>query len=279
MSDSYDWDRVAHRLREHLSAKGLPRVDFANRARITVIALDRILTAVPVSGTVLASIEAHTELRFSDLRLEAAVEPARFDVPKVTPSELLLGIFTMYRWSFDYPDRIVRSRLEFFDCAQTGRRRFASQQSNRAPGGQAYVYDHAGFVWPGSRIGISQLVSEDEGILRVITLARPVCHDDAGNGGHVTVNGTLQTVSEQGDVGHYPAISPVFLETRCEEVSDPEPLGSYQASDPEMTQARPPLGQSISDRLFSLGPRVLPVMGTPSATAARGPRSVTPLAG
>lgn len=279
MSNSYDWDRVAHRLREHLSAKGLPRVDFANRARITVIDLDRILTGVPVTGTVLASIEAYTELSFADLRLEAAAEPARFEVPKVSPPDLLLGIFTMYRWSFDYRDRIVRSRLEFFDCAQTGRRRFASQQSNRAPGGQAYVYDHAGFVWPGSRIGISQLVSEDEGILRVITLARPVCHDDEGSGGHVTVNGTLQTVSERGDVGHYPAISPVFLETRCEEAADPDALGSYQTSDPEMTRTRPPLGQSIADRLFALGPRVLPLLGSPNPEVVRGPRSVTPLAG
>ncbi|MCR9088100.1 MAG: hypothetical protein NXH97_15300 [Rhodobacteraceae bacterium] len=279
MSNTYDWDRVAHRLREHLSSEGMPRVGFAGRARITVIDLDRLLTGMPVAGAVLASIEANTDLSFADLSLEPAAEPARFEVPKVAPSDLLLGAFTMYRWSFDYPDRIVRSRVEFFDCAQTGRRRFASQQSNRAPGGQAYAYDHAGFVWPGSRIGISQLVSEDEGILRVITLARPVCHDDHGGCGHVTVNGTLQTVSEQGDVGHYPAISPVFLETRSEEAANQEPLGSYRASDPEMVQTRPPLGQSIADRLLALGPRVLPALGTPPRTAVRGPRSVTPLAG
>lgn len=278
MSDAYDWERVAHRLREHLGTEGLPRVEFAGRAKVGVIDLDRLLTGMPVPGVVLSSIETNTRLSFADLRLESAAEPARFEVPRVPAPEELMGAFTMHRWSFDHPDRIVRSRLEFTDCAQTGRRRFASQQRNRAPDGLAYAYDHAGFVWPGARIGISQLVSEDEGVLRVITLALPVCHDDHERGRHVTVNGTLQTVSERGDVGHYPAISPVLLDSRPDEAEESGALGSYPSTDPVMTQPHPPLGQSIADRLMALGPRVLPVLGTPPAPI-RGPRSVTPLAG
>ena len=278
MSYAYDWDRVAHRLREHLGSEGMPRVDFAGRARVGVIDLDRLLTGMSVPDVVLTSIETNTGLSFADLRLESAPEPARFDVPRAPAPEDLRGAFTMHRWSFDHPDRIVRSRLEFTDCAQTGRRRFASQQRNRALDGLAHAYDHAGFVWPGTRSGISQLVGEDEGILRIITLAMPVRHNDPEHGRHVTVNGTLQTVAEQGDVGHYPAITPVVLDACHSTGSEEDALGSYSYSDPSMAEPRPPLKQSVAERLMALGPRVLPAL---SATQApiRGPRPVAPLAG
>lgn len=281
MSDAYDWSRVAHRLREHLNARRLSRGDFAGQTQITVIDLDALLTAKPVPVRVLASIETGADLSFADLRVAAAGEPAQFEVPETAPPELLLGRFAMHRWSFDYADRIVSSDLTLYDCPQTGRRRFVAVQANCGPDGRQHTYKHTGFVWPAARSGITQLVAQDEGVLRVVTLALPVRHESENGQSRVTVNGTVQSVAERDDVGCYPAISPVILESHAAAEDDDvaaDWIGSFAVTDPCVALPRPPQVCSIVARLIELGPRVLPVFGAVPRSLS-GPRPVEPLVG
>lgn len=213
MTQELDWQRIGRALSMYLHGVRRGRADFARSADVTIRDLEALFAGQPVHHSVIKRISKEAGADFELFRSQMRARAPNFEVPESDPpTPLRSGSFVMHLLSIDDPSRIVSRLVLIRHDPQSRRTRFVSVSLHADRGiGKTGSDLHDGFVWHAVEAGTTQLVSEDKGLLQVVTLARPQVRLLGGEEKALVIKGTAQMMAERGDIGFYPAITPVVL--------------------------------------------------------------------
>ena len=202
-----DWLKVAEALRLVLEERRMSRQTLADEAKVSRKSIDRLLAGSAVNVETLRKIETALGVRLHED--DDSGNPDQ-DVPTLPHGAL--GTFFLARRSFDSIDRIILSALHI----EKGPRElsFREFQVNVGPDQTRYEYRFSGQVDCSSTSSNLQLTTQDEGLMRVLSLSRPAIEHLKDGRLVARMRGVLLAFNEVQQFGAvYPVSSPVFLES------------------------------------------------------------------
>lgn len=240
MEDDFNWSEVIQNLGQHLRSERMSVQELANKANVHRKTIDRLLRGETIQIDNLGKIEdaLGTRLTGSKEQPQASVTTpvSEFGLEKFnrTIPDHYIGRFFMFRRSFDYSDGVVCSLLEISRDAETGYGEFCETQRNESRTGRKFHYDFLGPINHVASAGATQLVSIDDGFIRIITLGRPYEEIGKNDERSLHMRGILHTLNEKRDLGCYPVATPLHL--RCTKMSpaeaiEKERIGSFPVDD------------------------------------------------
>lgn len=248
--DEIEWREVSDNLRRFLRINRLPVQKFAYQAEVHRRTIDRLLRGETIALDSLRKIEGAVGHRLTGQPITAPAQP--LGAPATTSSsggqlalsglefqiaERYVGSYLMTRRSFDYADGVVSSHLEIVRSPVTGRAEFRESQRNTGRDGQRFSHDFTGSVTHVPSADALQLLTIDDGFLRVITLGRPYEQVGEDDGRVMMMRGVLHTLNEIRDIGAYPVATPLHLRKTAltlDEAAGAGLLGSMRADDPSV---------------------------------------------
>lgn len=278
MTQELDWQRIGLELSRYLHDARRGRAAFAHSANVRICDLEALFAGQPVHHVVIERISKEAGADYCQFHSHMRSRVPHFEVPESDPpTPLRSGSFLMHSLSIDDPDRIVVHLLLIRHDPVSRRTQFVSARLPSERGSKTDSGVHDGFVWHAVEAGTTQLVSEDKGLLQVVTLARPQVRLVGGDGKALIIKGTAQMIAARGDFGFYPAITPVLLQnytlprSATPDLDSIDNVGALRAllEDPEKAVADL-LGRIAEDRmengdmrdaLHDLASEVMPVFG------------------
>lgn len=213
MTQELDWQRIGLELSIYLHNERLGRANFAESADVRICDLEALFAGQPVHDIVIDRISKEAGADFRRFYSHVGTRVPNFEVPESDPpTPLRSGSFVMHSLSIDVPDEIASQLLLLRHDPHSRRTQFVSVKLPSGCGSKAYLSLHDGFVWHAVEAGTTQLVSEEKGLLQVVTLARPQVQLVGADEKACIIKGTAHMMVERGDVGFYPAITPVLLQ-------------------------------------------------------------------
>lgn len=154
------------------------------------------------------------------------------------------GHYLACRRSFDNHRRIICASVNLAWNSELSCLGFEEQQCNQCPNGELFRTSFTGAVHIPPSIGVIQLVSQNNGLVRMASLTLLRLHRSN------TMIGTLAALAQPGVVGFRPAASPLALR-KLDSQLPAELLGVHHESDDALGNMREYLGEA-EDMFFSL---------------------------